>query len=81
MDITPPEAPKSAMNPKGGYLGPWPDVNTVVNVSLLVESCAEIVNGTGVDDVVNCLAYLAEKESEYMTVPPANSTQSGEQTS
>ncbi len=80
-NITPPEAPKLAINPKDGYLGPRPDVNTIANISLLVENCAEIVNGTGVDDVVNCLAYLAEKESEYMTVAPANSTQIGEQTS
>ena len=80
-NITPPESPKLAMDPKDGYLGPRPDVNTIADISLLVESCAEIVNGTGVDDVVNCLAYLAEKESEYMTVPPANSTQIGEQTS
>ena len=80
-NITPPEAPKLAMDPMDGYLGPRPDVNTIADISLLVESCAEIANGTGVDDVVNCLAYLAEKESEYMTVPPANSTQTGEQTS
>ena len=73
-NITPPEAPKMAIDPKDGYLGPRPDVNAVANISLLVESCAEIVNGTGVDDVVKCLAYLAEKESEYMTVLPANST-------
>ncbi len=80
-NITPPEAPKVAINPKDGYLGLRPDVNTVANISLLVESCAEIINGTGVDDVVNCLAYLAEKESEYMTVLPVNSIQTGEQPS
>ena len=77
-NITPPGAPKLAMNPEDSYLGPRPDVNTVANIPLLVDSCAEILNGTGVDDVVNCLAYLAEKESEYLTVPPANSAQIGE---
>lgn len=77
-NITAPGAPKLAMNPEDSYLGPRPDVNTIANIPLLVDSCAEIVNGTGVDDVVNCLAYLAEKESEYLTVPPANSAQTGE---
>ena len=76
-NITPPEAPKVTMNPEDGYLGPRPDVNTIADIPLLVDSCAEILNGTGVDDVVNCLAYLAEKESEYMTVLPTNSTQIG----
>lgn len=78
-NITPPQAPKLAMNPEDGYLGPRPDVNTIADIPLLVDSCAEILNGTGVDDVVNCLAYLAEKESEYLTVPPANSTQISKQ--
>ena len=64
--ITPPGAPKLAMNPEDSYLGPRPDVNTIADILLLVDRCAEIVNGTGVDDVVNCLAYLAEKESEYL---------------
>lgn len=78
---TPLGAPKLAMNPEDAYLGPRPDVNSVADISLLVDSCAEIVNGTGVDDVVNCLAYLAEKESEYLSVPLANSTQIGKQIS
>ena len=77
-NITPPGAPKLTMNPEDSYLGPRPDVNTIANIPLLVDSCAEIVNGTGVDDVVNCLAYLAGKESEYLTVPPVNSAQTGE---
>ena len=80
-NITPPEAPKLAINPKDAYLGPRPDVNTIANISLLVESCAEVVNGTGVDDVVNCLAYLAEKGSEYLTVPSVESTPFGKQNS
>ena len=80
-NITPPGSSKLAVDPKDGYLGPRPDVNAIADIPLLVQSCAEVVSGTGVDDVVNCLAYLAEKESEYMTVPPANSTQFGEQTS
>ena len=80
-NTTPMGAPKLAVNPEDGYLGPRPNVNTIADIPLLVESCAEVVNGTGVDDVVNCLAYLAEKESEYMTVPSANSSQIGEQTS
>ena len=80
-NITPPGSSKLAVDPKDGFLGPRPDVNTIANISLLLESCAEIVNGTGVDDIVNCLAYLAEKESEYMTVPEVNSTQFGERTS
>ena len=78
--ITPPGAPKLATNPEDGYLGPRPDVNTIADIPLLVDSCGEILNGTGVDDVVNCLAYLAEKESEYLSVPLASSNQIGEQT-
>ena len=74
----PPEAPRPLGIAKDDYLGPRPDVNTIANISLLVERCPEIANGTGVDDIVNCLNYLRGNEHEYLSVPSINPTKNGE---
>ena len=72
------EAPEIPSTIKDDYLGSRPNVDSIANISLMVEACHEIVDGQGVDDVVNCLAYLAEKENEYLTLPVANSSQTGQ---
>lgn len=72
------EAPEIPSTVKDDYLGSRPNVDTIANISLMVEACHEIVDGQGVDDVVNCLAYLAEKENEYLALPVANSSQTGQ---
>ncbi|KAL2046416.1 hypothetical protein N7G274_001863 [Stereocaulon virgatum] len=69
------EAPGIPSMAKDDYLGPRPDVDTTANITLLVEACHEIIDGQGVDDVVNCLAFLTEKENDYLTLPIANSSQ------
>lgn len=55
------------------YLGPRPHVDTIANLTFLVEQCREIEDGGGVDDVVNCLSILEHAEKEYFSIP--NKTQ------
>lgn len=54
---------------KDDYLGTRPHVDTVADLSLMVNRCNEIDGGKGVDDVVNCLSYLSS--AEYLTLPAA----------
>ncbi|KAF6218238.1 hypothetical protein HO133_006199 [Letharia lupina] len=51
------------------YLGTRPHVDTVANLTFLVEQCKEIEDGGGVDDVVNCLSILKHAENEYFSIP------------
>lgn len=50
------------------YLGPRPHVDTIANLTFLVEQCREIEEGGGVDDVVHCLSILQNAENEYFSV-------------
>ncbi|KAL9132811.1 MAG: hypothetical protein Q9175_006017 [Cornicularia normoerica] len=52
-----------------GYLGTRPHVDTIANLTFLVEQCREIEDGGGVDDVVNCLSILKHAENEYSSIP------------
>lgn len=52
-----------------GYLGQRPAANTIANIDLIVERCSEVPNGSGIDDVVNCLSFLKDRESEYLILP------------
>ena len=51
------------------YLGARPHVDTIANLTFLVEKCREIEEGGGVDDVVNCLSILEHGENEYFSIP------------
>ena len=51
------------------YLGSRPHVDTIANLTFLVEQCREIKGGGGVDDVVHCLSILEHAENEYFSVP------------
>ncbi len=51
------------------YLGTRPHVDTIANLTFLVEQCREVEEGGGVDDVVNCLSILEHAENEYFTIP------------
>ena len=51
------------------YLGTRPHVDTIANLTFVVEQCREIENGGGVDDVVNCLSILEHAENEYFSIP------------
>lgn len=54
------------------YLGPRPLADTIANVSMLLGHCNEVPNGSGVDDVVNCLSYLSTSPAEYLVSPHGN---------
>lgn len=54
---------------KDDYLGTRPHVDTVADLSLLVNRCNEVDGGRGVDDVVNCLSYLSN--DDYLSLPAA----------
>lgn len=54
---------------KDDYLGARPHIDTVADLSLLVNRCNEVDGGKGVDDVVNCLSYLSDPE--YLSLPAA----------
>lgn len=51
------------------YLGTRPHVDTIANLTFLVEQCREIEDGGGVDDVINCLSILEHAEKEYFSIP------------
>ena len=51
------------------YLGARPHVDTIANLTFLVDKCREIEEGGGVDDVVNCLSILEHGEKEYFSIP------------
>ena len=51
------------------YLGPRPHVDTIANLTFLMEQCRKIEDGGGVDDVVHCLSILQNAETEYFSVP------------
>lgn len=52
-----------------GYLGDRPAADSIANIDLIIERCGEVANGIGVDDVVRCLSFLKDGESEYLSFP------------
>lgn len=61
--------PSSAANDE--YLGPRPNADAVVDMFLLLERCSEVADGSGIDDVINCLSFLANEEAKYLILPVA----------
>ena len=57
------------------YLGIRPHVDTIANLTFLVEQCRDVEDGGGVDDVINCLLILEHAEKEYFSVPKVPSIQ------
>ncbi len=53
------------------YLGPRPNVDTVADIPLIVKRCNEVPNGLGVDDVIECLSFLAHEQDQYLILPEA----------
>ena len=51
------------------YLGTRPHLDTIANLTFLVERCKEIEGASGVNDVVNCLSILEHEENEYFSIP------------
>ena len=52
------------------YLGTRPHLDTIANLTFLVDQCKEFEGARGVDDVVNCLSTLEHAEHEYLSIPP-----------
>ena len=51
------------------YLGPRPHVDTVADLQLILSRCVEVSDGLGVDDVINCLKFLAHESDDYLKLP------------
>ena len=51
------------------YLGTRPHLDTIANLTFLVEHCKEIEGISGVNDVVNCLSILEHGEDNYFSIP------------
>ncbi|KAG9246634.1 snoRNA binding protein-like protein [Calycina marina] len=64
--------PESMVTANDDYLGKRPHINTVANLTRLVEMCrGSYENIEKMPYVQKCMKYMAEKESEYYYVPPA----------
>lgn len=65
--------PESLVVPNDDYMGKRPHIDTVANVTLLVEQCRgsyeHLEKMAHVDD---CMRYLAEGEKEYYYLPPSD---------
>ena len=57
---------------KDNYLGARPHVDTMANLSLIVERCSDAPSGRGVDDVVRCLSYLSNAQLGYFSLPDSS---------
>ena len=54
------------------YLEPRPTAGTFADISKIMTNCAQVTGGTGVDDIVHCLSYLASSQEEYLISPINN---------
>ncbi|KAI9890503.1 MAG: hypothetical protein M1814_003842 [Vezdaea aestivalis] len=64
--------PASAVTPRDDYLGRRAHVDTVANLTQLVERCRGTLEGLEtMRNVFDCLVYMDEKESEYYYLPDA----------
>ena len=58
------------------YLGSRPTTDTFADFNDIIANCADVADGNGVDDVVNCLSYLAASEEDYLVSPENDSERS-----
>ena len=70
-EITPPKSYNFTSNARDDYLGTRPDVDTVADLSLILDQCMEVAEGLGVDDVINCLQFLTHNNDDYLSLPAA----------
>jgi hypothetical protein len=64
--------PESLVVPKDDYMGKRPHVDTIANLTKLVEECrGSYENLEKMPYVYDCLKYLENGESEYFYTPPA----------
>ncbi|KAL1297829.1 hypothetical protein AAFC00_006358 [Neodothiora populina] len=62
--------PISAVLPKDDFYGPRPHVDTEANLPMLVEECRGSYEGIEkMHNVFDCLAFLANDENRYYTLP------------
>ena len=64
------------------YLGPRPSPNTFARMDRIMSNCADSITGSGVEDIVHCLAYLNSSADDYFSTPHSegqhqNSSKSG----
>jgi hypothetical protein len=63
--------PESLVVPRDDYLGKRPDVDTVANITKLVEECrGSYENIEKMPYVYDCLKYMQDGEKEYYYLPP-----------
>jgi len=63
--------PESLVEPRDDYLGKRPHVDTVANLTKLVEECrGSYQNIEKMPYVYDCLKYLSDGEKEYFFTPP-----------
>ena len=74
-NVTAVELPEHSNNIRDDYLGPRPAPETFADMKQIMSNCADSVTGTGVEDIVHCLAYLNSSEKEYLVSPPADKAQ------
>ena len=75
QNLTAIELPDHSHNIRDDYLGPRPIPETYANIGQLMSNCADFVGATGVEDIVQCLAYLNSSEKEYFISPLADKVQ------
>ena len=60
-----------------GYLGNRPEADTLVNWPNLMSKCVDSANSLPVEDIANCLRYLAGHQEDYLNMTaPGSKTQS-----
>jgi hypothetical protein len=63
--------PESLVVPRDDYMGKRPHIDTVANITKLVEECrGSYENIEKMPYVYDCLKYLEEGEKEYFNLPP-----------
>lgn len=63
--------PESLVTPKDDFLGKRPHVDTIANITMLVEKCrGTYENFEKMPYVDDCLKYLEKGEHEYLYTPP-----------
>ncbi|KAN0120122.1 snoRNA binding protein-like protein [Hyaloscypha variabilis] len=63
--------PESLVVPRDDYMGKRPHIDTVANITKLVEECrGSYENTEKMPYVYDCLKYLEEGEKEYFNLPP-----------
>ena len=68
-NVARPKASNHTRTNNDDFLGTRPHLDTIANLTFLVEHCKEIEGASGVNDVVNCLSILEHEETKYFSIP------------